>query len=135
VGTWARERATTSRPSDGVAHVKTGTEMISDAKRRIQQVTPEAALQEQSSAVFVDCREPNEFNLGHIPGAVFIPRGQLEQQIEARVPRDRRIVIYCASGNRSALGADTLQQMGYTNVASLAGGFRGWVEAGGEVDG
>lgn len=115
--------------------MKTGTDMINDAKARIRQVTPQDALNEQSSAVFVDCREPNEFNLGHVPGAVFIPRGQLEQQIEARVARERRIIIYCASGNRSALGADTLQQMGYTNVASLAGGFRGWVEAGGEVDG
>ena len=114
--------------------MKTGTDMINDAKGRIQQVTPQAALQEQSSAVFLDCREPNEFNLGHIPGAVFIPRGQLEQHIEAHVTRDRRIVIYCASGNRSALGADTLQQRGYGNVASLAGGFRGWVEAGGDVE-
>lgn len=114
--------------------VKTGTDMINDAKGRIQEVTPQAALQEQASAVFLDCREPNEFNLGHIPGAVFIPRGRLEQHIEAHVTRDQRIVIYCASGNRSALGADTLQQMGYGNVASLAGGFRGWVEAGGDVE-
>lgn len=115
--------------------MKSGTDMINDAKGRIQQVTAEAALEEQSVAVFVDCREPNEYNLGHIPDAVFIPRGQLEQQIEARVPRDRRVIIYCASGNRSALAADTLQQMGYTNVASLAGGFRGWAEAGGDIEG
>jgi rhodanese-related sulfurtransferase len=115
--------------------VKSGTEMINDAKGRIRQVTAEAALAEQSSAVFVDCREPNEFNLGHIPDAVFIPRGQLEQQIEARVARDQRVIIYCASGNRSALAADTMQQMGYTNVASLAGGFRGWAEAGGDIEG
>jgi rhodanese-related sulfurtransferase len=90
---------------------------------------------ERETAVFIDCREPNEFNLGHIPGAILIPRGQLEQNIEALVQRDRRIILYCASGNRSALGADTLQQMGYTDVVSLAAGFRGWFEGGGEVDG
>jgi rhodanese-related sulfurtransferase len=108
--------------------------MFNVGKGRIQQVTPLAALQEQASAVFLVCGERNVFNLGHIRGAVFIPRGQLEQHIEAHVTRDRRFVIYCASGNRSALGADTLQQMGYGNVASLAGGFRGWVEAGGDVE-
>jgi rhodanese-related sulfurtransferase len=115
--------------------VKTGTDLINEAKGRIQEVMPKDALQEHATAVFIDCREPNEFNLGHIPGALLIPRGQLEQNIEALVQRNQRVVIYCASGSRSALGADTLQQMGYTNVASLAAGFRGWFEAGGEVDG
>jgi rhodanese-related sulfurtransferase len=115
--------------------VKTGTDLINEAKGRIREVSPTEALQEQDTAVFIDCREPNEFNLGHIPGAILIPRGQLEQNIEAVVTRDKRIILYCASGNRSALGADTLQQMGYTNVVSLAAGFRGWFEAGGEIDG
>jgi rhodanese-related sulfurtransferase len=114
--------------------VKTGTDLINEAKERIQEVTPKQALQEHEKAVFIDCREPNEYNLGHIPGAILIPRGQLEQNIEAQVSRDRRIILYCASGNRSALGADTLQQMGYTDVVSLAAGFRGWFEAGGEVE-
>jgi rhodanese-related sulfurtransferase len=59
----------------------------------------------------------------------------LESQIEAKVPRDARVVLMCASGNRSALAAVTLQQMGYGNVASLAGGFRDWVASGGEVAG
>lgn len=115
--------------------MKTGTDLINEAKERIREVSPHEALQEQDTAVFIDCREPNEFNLGHIPGAILIPRGQLEQNIEALVTRDKRIILYCASGNRSALGADTLQQMGYTNVVSLAAGFRGWFEAGGEIDG
>lgn len=114
--------------------MKTGTDLINEAKERIREVSPNEALQEQHTAVFIDCREPNEFNLGHIPGAILIPRGQLEQNIEALVTRDKRIILYCASGNRSALGADTLQQMGYTNVVSLAAGFRGWFEAGGEID-
>lgn len=115
--------------------MKTGTDLIREARERIQEVTPQQALEEHGSAVFVDCREPNEFHLGRIPGAVFIPRGQLEQHIEARIERSARIVLYCASGNRSALGADTLQQMGYLNVVSLAGGIRGWMEAGGEIEG
>ena len=83
----------------------------------------------------LDCREPNETNLGRIPGAVVIPRGTLETKIEAVVPRERALIIYCAGGNRSALAADTLQQMGYTNVASMAGGWGAWVAAGGAVEG
>jgi rhodanese-related sulfurtransferase len=64
-----------------------------------------------------------------------IPRGTLEGAVEARIPRDRPVVIYCASGNRSALAADTLHQMGYEKVSSLAGGFRAWATEGGEVEG
>ena len=79
-------------------------------------------------------REQNEWNLGHVPGALNIP-AEYRSNIEAAAPRDRRIVLYCASGNRSAFAAETLQQMGYRDVASMAGGFRGWVEAGGDVEG
>jgi rhodanese-related sulfurtransferase len=64
---------------------------------------------------------------------VLLPRGVLEQNIERVAPRDRKVVIYCASGNRSALAADTLQQMGYNDVASMEGGIRAWVDAGGEI--
>ena len=65
--------------------------------------------------------------------AVYLSRGVLETSIEARVPRDSTLVLYCASGNRSALAAVTLQEMGYENVASMAGGFRDWVGTGGDV--
>jgi rhodanese-related sulfurtransferase len=64
---------------------------------------------------------------------MLLPRGVLEQNIERAVPRDRKVVVYCASGNRSALAVDVLQQMGYTDVASMAGGIRAWVDAGGEI--
>ena len=87
-----------------------------------------------SGIVFLDCREANEYNLGHIPGSTFIPRGQIEQKVESLIPRDSKVVIYCASGNRSALAAETMQQMGYSDVASMAGGIRGWVDAGGEIE-
>lgn len=114
---------------------KSGAELIAEAKSRIRQVAPSEAMADNAaSKVYLDCREPQEYNLGHIPGAVFIPRGTLEGVVEGAIGRDRKVVIYCASGNRSALAADTMMQMGYADVASMSGGFRGWVEAGGEVE-
>jgi rhodanese-related sulfurtransferase len=73
-------------------------------------------------------------NLGRIPDAVHISRGNIETRVEAIIPRDAQVVIYCASGNRSALVADTMQQMGYTNVASMAGGINRWAEIGGDIE-
>src|SRR5689334_4943131 len=114
---------------------KTYHDLVREAKTRVVQVSARESLplKGDPEVVFLDCREPNEFALGRIPGAVFIPRGVLEQNIERAVPRERRVIIYCASGNRSALAAETLQQMGYANVASLAGGIRAWMEEGGEI--
>src|SRR5205823_6396185 len=85
--------------------------------------------------VCLDIREKPEVNLGRIPGAVHLARGSMETKIEALIPREKRVVIYCANGNRSAFAADTLQQMGYRDVASMAGGFRDWVALGGDVEG
>ena len=114
---------------------KSGTDLVDEAKSRVKQVTAAEAMRDaDEDTVFFDCREANEWNLGHIPNAVFIPRGTMETKVEAAIPRDRKVIIYCANGNRSALAADTMQQMGYTNVASMADGFRGWVESGGEVE-
>lgn len=118
--------------------IKSGTDLISEAKSRVKQVSAHDALAKHGGAgrtVFLDVREPNEWNLGRIPGALHIPRGMLETKIEQAVPRDASVIIYCASGNRSALAADTMQQMGYQDVASLAGGWRDWVGAGGQVEG
>ena len=118
--------------------MKSGTDLINEAKQRVTQVTPasvQASLGAGGRPVLLDVREPNEWNMGRLPGAMHIPRGTMETAIEARVPRDTEVVIYCASGNRSALAADTLQQMGYERVSSMSGGFRGWVDAGGEVEG
>src|SRR5688500_11977139 len=117
---------------------KTATDLINDAKTRIREVSPKEAREMRArgdTAVYLDVREPNEWNLGHLPGAMHIPRGLLESKIEAAVPRDRKVVIYCASGNRSALAADTLQQMGYADVVSMSGGFTAWAQSGGEVEG
>jgi rhodanese-related sulfurtransferase len=117
--------------------MKSGTDLINEAKTRIRQVdsAQALALHARGGVTFLDVRDLQEVNLGKIPGAVHISRGNLETRIEAVVPRDAEVVIYCASGNRSAFAADVMQQMGYANVSSLAGGFRGWAEADGEIDG
>ena len=115
--------------------MKSGTDLIDEAKAKIRQVTPAEAIGDSGpNLVFLDVRERNEWNLGHIPNAIHIPRGSMETKVEALIPRDRRIVIYCASGNRSAFATDTLNQMGYEDVASMSQGIRGWIDAGGEVE-
>jgi len=116
---------------------KSGEDLIAEAKEQITEVTPEdvKAMQARNeTAVYLDVREPNEWNLGRIPGAVHLPRGNLETKIEALVERGQRVVVYCARGNRSALAALTMQQMGYENVASMSRGFGGWVDVEGEVE-
>jgi rhodanese-related sulfurtransferase len=82
----------------------------------------------------LDVRDLNEVNLGKIPGALHISRGNVETKVEALIPRDAHVIIYCASGNRSAFVAETMQEMGYANVASMSGGIRGWMETGGDVE-
>jgi rhodanese-related sulfurtransferase len=116
--------------------MKSGRDLIDEAKTRIKEVNTAEALKlhKTPNVVFLDVRDQQEVNLGKIPGAAHISKGNLETKIEAVVPRDAEVIIYCASGNRSALAADIMQQMGYKNVASLAGGFRGWAEAGGDID-
>ncbi|HWL41266.1 MAG TPA: rhodanese-like domain-containing protein [Gemmatimonadaceae bacterium] len=116
---------------------KTGEDLVAEAKEQITEVSPEDVVAMQASnedVVYLDVREPNEWNLGRIPKAVHLPRGNLESKIEALVDRGQRVVIYCARGNRSALAALTLQQMGYENVASMARGFGGWVDVSGEIE-
>jgi len=79
----------------------------------------------------IDVREESEWAAGHIPGAIHLGKGILERDIEKRIPdTDAEIVLYCGGGYRSALAADNLQKMGYTNVKSMNGGFRGWKDAG-----
>lgn len=116
--------------------MKSGTDLVNEAKSRIREVSAAeaGALHKRGDVTFLDVRDQQEVNLGRIPGALHISRGTLESKVEAAIPRDAEVVIYCASGNRSALAADTLHQMGYQKVSSLAGGFRGWAEAGGDVD-
>jgi sulfur-carrier protein adenylyltransferase/sulfurtransferase len=120
-----------------MAH-KTGQELIDEAKRQIEEVTPEQVRDMQTRnehAVYLDVREPNEWNLGRLPQAIHLPRGNLESKVEGIIDRNQKVVIYCARGNRSALAALTMKQMGYEDVASMARGFLGWADIGGEVEG
>ncbi|MBW3580047.1 MAG: molybdopterin-synthase adenylyltransferase MoeB [Actinobacteria bacterium] len=107
-------------------------DLLTATKSRIREVdtaTAEEAI--NSGAVVLDVREPDEFEQGALPGAVHIPRGHLESQIENRVPgRDVPIVVHCAGGTRSAFAAETLAQLGYTDVVSMAGGFNRWKDEG-----
>jgi rhodanese-related sulfurtransferase len=116
---------------------KTGQQLLDEARARVSEISARDAIalrSANSAVVFLDVREQPEVNLGTIPGAVHLARGSMETKIEGLVPREARVVIFCANGNRSAFAADTLQQMGYSDVASLAGGFRDWVAQGGEVE-
>jgi len=120
-----------------MAH-KTGQDLIDEAKQQIKEVTPEQVRDMQArneQAIYLDVREPNEWNLGRIPHATHLPRGNLETKVEAIIDRGQKVVIYCARGNRSALAALTMKQMGYEDVASMARGFHGWAEIDGEVEG
>jgi rhodanese-related sulfurtransferase len=118
--------------------MKSAAELFADAKTRVTEVGAAdtiARLQSGAAIVLIDVREDREWNLGHAAGAVHMSRGTLESKIDTAVPRDAEIVLYCASGNRSALAAESLHAMGYTTVASMRGGFRGWVDANGDVEG
>ena len=115
---------------------KSPAELVAEAKTRIREVSvAEVAttLGAANAPILIDCREPKETNLGIIPGAKLVPLGVIEGQVAAVAPRDAEVVVYCARGNRSALAADTMQNLGYTNVRSMAGGWMAWVDHGGPV--
>lgn len=118
--------------------MKTGHQLLEEAKKRITEISARDVQQMRERGedfALVDVREDREWNLGHVPGAVHVARGTLEGRIEGAVPRERKVVLYCAGGNRSALAADTMREMGFRDVASLAGGIQAWVDAGGEIEG
>jgi molybdopterin/thiamine biosynthesis adenylyltransferase/rhodanese-related sulfurtransferase len=114
-----------------------GAEVLRQIKTRIDEIDP-AAVREQvgNGAVIVDVREPEEWGAGHIPGAVHVPKSYLESRIEGAVPdRSGHVVLYCASGNRSAWAARTLiEDLGYEHVESMTGGFTLWKDRGYEVE-
>src|SRR5438309_7505361 len=107
-------------------------DLLSATKKEIREVTVDDVkrLVEQKKPVkLVDVRETEEYAAGRLPGALSIPRGYLELRIEDKAKRDDELVVYCAGGTRSALAAKTLKEMGYTNVASMAGGYNRWHDA------
>jgi rhodanese-related sulfurtransferase len=105
---------------------------VAEAKTRIREVTVAEIAQKplDPQTVVIDVRETEEWAKGHAVGAIPLSRGVIESEIEEKVPNlETPILLYCADGNRSALVADSLQKMGYTQVTSLAGGFREWAKA------
>jgi molybdopterin/thiamine biosynthesis adenylyltransferase/rhodanese-related sulfurtransferase len=108
-------------------------DLLKQTKAEISEVDARGA-QQLDGAIWVDVREGDEWSEGHIPGAIHVPRGNLESRIEAAVPDHATpVVLYCAAGNRSAFAAKTLGELGYDSVHSLVGGFTDWKRNGGEI--
>lgn len=108
--------------------------IVTDAKSRVAECTVDDVRERRARGeafVLVDVREESEFAAGHAAGAIHIGKGVIERDIETKVPdATTPLVLYCGGGFRSALAADALQKMGYTNVVSMDGGWRAWTEKG-----
>jgi len=108
--------------------------IVDDAKSRVRETDVDAVKQRMDRGdkfILVDVREESEFAKDHLPGAIHLGKGVIERDIEARVPDlNAEMILYCGGGFRSALAADNLQKMGYTNVISMDGGIRDWREKG-----
>ncbi len=108
--------------------------IVEDAKSRVRECTVADVAQMRARGekfTLVDVREDNEWAAGHLPGAVHLGKGVIERDVETTIPDPgAKIVLYCGGGFRSALAADNLQEMGYKNVISMDGGYKGWIEAG-----
>jgi rhodanese-related sulfurtransferase len=113
--------------------------LVNDAKLRVREISV-AEVQERflrgDDFVFIDTREEHEWDEAHAAGAIFLSKGIIEREIERAVPdKGKEIILYCGGGYRSALSGDNLQRMGYTNVFSMAGGWKAWIAQGGNVQG
>ena len=106
--------------------------IVEDARARVKETDVEevkSKLDRRETFLLVDVREESEFAKDHLPGAIHLGKGVIERDIESRVPDlNTQMVLYCGGGFRSAMAADNLQKMGYTNVFSMDGGVRGWRE-------
>jgi rhodanese-related sulfurtransferase len=109
---------------------------VAEARCRVVEIDAANAIMhhEKQDATFLDVRERNEWNLGHVSGAVHVPRADVEASVSALLNRDRDIVVYCGGGTRAIQAAETLLHLGYEHVSVLTGGFRGWAEGGGEIE-
>lgn len=115
----------------------TPQQLVAEAKAQIREIDAATAEQQLTAgATVIDVREPAEFEAGHLPNAISIPRGVLEFKTgdhPALANKDANIVLYCKTGGRSALATHSLQRLGYTQVASMSGGFDGWASSGHKV--
>ena len=117
-----------------MAHSPQFLKLVNDAKSRVKQTNVPDVKRRMDAGekfVLVDVREDSEWANGHLPGAVHLGKGVIERDIEQRVPdKGTKLILYCGGGFRSALAGDNLQKMGYTNVESMDGGWKGWLETG-----
>lgn len=106
--------------------------LVGDVKDRVKEISvAEAVERTKEGATLIDVREDNEFAAGHAAGAVHIGRGVIERDIVHQIPdKSTELILYCGGGFRSALAADNIQKMGYSNVWSMAGGWKAWQESG-----
>jgi len=117
-------------------HSKEFLAIVDDAKGRVREVAVDESIDRTAKgAALIDVREDNEFETGHAAGAKHLGRGIIERDIVAEFPdKGSELILYCGGGYRSALAADNLQKMGYTNVFSMAGGWKAWKAAGAPVE-
>lgn len=112
--------------------------LVNDAKSRIREVTvaeTRERMQSDSGVRLIDVREDHEWNAAHAAGAEHLSKGIIERDIELAVPdKSTEVILYCGGGFRSALSADVLQQMGYQNVYSMAGGWKAWQDSGAPIE-
>lgn len=111
--------------------------LVDDAKSRVREVDVDEARRklESGKAQLIDVREESEWEAGHARGAQHLGKGVIERDIEERIPdKNAELILYCGGGFRSALSADNIQKMGYTNVSSLAGGWRAWQAANAPIE-
>jgi len=117
-----------------MAHSPQFLKLVHEAKKQVKETTVadvKRRMDSDEKFLLVDVREDNEWEKGHVPGAVHMGRGVIERDIETQVPEtSTKMILYCGGGFRSALVADNLQKMGYKNVESMDGGWKGWVAAG-----
>jgi len=119
-------------------HTPEFLKIVDDARARVRECNVadvKRKLDRNERFHLVDVREDSEWAAGHLPRAEHIGKGVIERDIETKIPdKNAEIVLYCGGGFRSALAADNLQKMGYTNVISMDGGFRGWKDAGHAIE-
>jgi len=117
-----------------MAHAAKFLALVNDAKKRVKETNVadvKRRMDEGEKFVLVDVREESEWAQGHLPGAIHLGKGIIERDVEERAPdTGAKVILYCGGGFRSALAADNLQKMGYTNVESMDGGWKGWIGAG-----
>jgi rhodanese-related sulfurtransferase len=117
-----------------MSHSEQFLKIVQDAKSRIKETTVGDVKRRRDAGekfYFVDVREDNEFAAGHATGAIHIGKGVIERDVEKMIPEpNAKIILYCGGGFRSALAADNLQKMGYSNVESMDGGFKAWSDQG-----